>query len=315
MIVLACDMGGTRIKLGLLKNGKIIAQKLISSYSKEGLKPRLPHLKAAWLELLTEQNIQLKECSGIGMGFPSLVNNRDSIVLDEHGKFSDAVGMDLNTWSDQEFNLPIAIENDARLALIGEWKFGAGKGYNDVVIMTLGTGIGTSAVIEGQVLRGKHFQAGCLGGHLSVNYNGRNCQCGNIGCAEAEASTSRLQEIVKEHPEFQNSLLKNNEIIDYKAVFTLAAKGDKCSKDVLNHTLKVWSTLAVDLIHSYDPEILILHGGIMKSKDVIIPAIQSYVDKHARTPWGSVIVNNGELSDNAALSGCEWLVKEKLKAQ
>ena len=80
--------------------------------------------------------------------------------------------MNLEEWAAQKWNTSLYMENDARMAAVGEWIFGAGRGSNDVVAVTIGTGIGSSAIIEGRLLRGKHFQAGCLGGHFTVQYNG-----------------------------------------------------------------------------------------------------------------------------------------------
>ena len=89
------------------------------------------------------------------------------------------------------------------MAAVGEWKYGAGRDTNDLVVMTIGTGIGTSAIIEGKLLRGRHFQAGCLGGHISVQYEGRECTCGNKGCLEAYGSTWSLEGRVKEAEGFE----------------------------------------------------------------------------------------------------------------
>src|SRR5262249_5203514 len=142
---------------------------------------------------------------------------------------------------------------------------------------TLGTGLGASAVIEGRVLRGAHGQAGILGGHLTLRYGGQPCVCGNLGCAEAEASSAVLRELAEERPEFRASALAGEATLDYAAVFRLAANGDACALRLRQHSLEVWSALAVSLIHAYDPERLILGGGIMGSGEVILPAIREYV--------------------------------------
>ena len=220
--------------------------------------------------------------------------------------------IDLRTWSRAELGLPLAIENDARMAVIGEWQAGAGRGSDNVVMMTLGTGLGTAAVIEGRVLRGKHGQAGVLGGHLTLRYGGRACSCDNIGCAEAEASTAFLAELAKTRPDFAASLLAREPVLDFAAVFPHAAAGDPCAAALRDHSLLVWSSLAVNLIHAYDPEVLVLGGGIMASGDVILPAIRDYVARYAHTPWGKVRVVASELGDTAALVAGEWLLQEQL---
>jgi glucokinase len=311
MTILACDLGGTQMKIGVVRDGVVLAQVTEPAYSKKGLAPQLPVLKAAWLRLLQQLELTPRDCAGISVAFPSLVDATSGRVLAEYGKFADAPGLDLRTWARAELGLPLAIENDARMALIGEWHAGAGRGLDDLAMMTLGTGLGTCAVIEGRVLRGKHGQAGVLGGHLSVRYGGRRCSCGNIGCAEAEASTAFLCDVAANLPEWDHSSLRHPATLNYAFVFQHAAEGDPCAVKLRDHSLLVWSTLAVNLIHAYDPERVILGGGIMASGDTILPWVRDYVSRHAYTPWGKVQVVASELGDRAALIAGEWLLQEQ----
>jgi glucokinase len=311
MNILACDLGGTRMKIGVVCSGQVLAQASIPANSQAGLATGLPALKAAWLQLLRELKLNLSECAGISVAFPSLVDVASGRVLAEYGKYSDALELDLRDWAQRELGLPLAIENDARVALIGEWKHGAGRGSDSVVMMTLGTGLGTAAVIEGRVLRGKHGQAGVLGGHSTVRFGGRLCNCGNIGCAEAEASTAFLGELARTQADFATSKLANETTLDFAAVFEHAASGDACALRLRQHSLLVWATLVVNLIHFYDPEVVVMGGGIMASRDVILPFIQDYVDQHANSPWGKVRVVASELEDRAALVAAEWLLRDQ----
>jgi glucokinase len=178
-------------------------------------------------------------------------------------------------------------------------------------MITLGTGIGTCAVIQGNVLRGQHGQAGCLGGHFTVRYGGRRCNCGNIGCAEAEASTVFLAQLAKADPAYSDSALAGEPTLDYAAVIRHAQTGDACAKALLDHSIQVWGSLAVSLIHAYDPERLVIGGGIMASRDILLPRLQDYVAQFAHTPWGKVNVVASELGDQAALLAAEWLVREQ----
>lgn len=312
MITLACDLGGTRLKIGVVRDGRMVARTVEPAHSQLGLAPQLPVLKAAWLHLLAQHHLTLADCAGVAVAFPSLVDNAIGRVLAEYGKFADAPTLDLRAWARAEFDLPLAIENDARMALIGEWRAGAGRGCDNLVLMTLGTGLGVGAVIEGRVLRGKHGQAGVLGGHLSVRYGGRPCSCGNLGCAEAEASTAFLRQIAESSPGWPQSALRHAPELDYAAVFRHATAGDACAVALRDHSVGVWSALAVNLIHAYDPECVILGGGIMASADVILPAVADYVSRHAHTPWGKVRVVASALGDHAALLAGEWLLQEHL---
>ena len=204
------------------------------------------------------------------------------------------------------------IENDARMALLGEFYAGAARGFTDVVMMTLGTGIGGAAMIEGKLLRGKHAQAGCLGGHLPTLFNGRKCSCGAIGCAESEAGGWALPGLVKEWPGISSSALAKYDEVAFKELFEEADRGDEIAISIRDRCLQIWAVDAVALVHAYDPEIIIIGGGVMKSAHVIIPYVQSYVQKHAWTPWGKVQVRPAELGNNAALLGAIPLLSEIL---
>jgi glucokinase len=311
--ILACDLGGTRMKLGLVRGGRVLAQSVIPAHSDRGLGPRLPALTSALRELLALQKLESAQCRGIGISFPSLIDYASGRIIAEYGKYRDAMSIDLRAWAKAEFNLPLAIENDARMALIGEWRSGAGRGSDNLAMMTLGTGLGTAVVIEGRVLRGVHGQAACLGGHTTVRYGGRPCNCHNVGCAEAEASTAFLAEIAHARPDFATSALAHEPLLDFSAVFRHAANGDACAISIRDHSLEVWSALAVNLVHFFDPEKIIVGGGIMVSADVILNYMRQYVHRHAHTPWGKVEVVASELGDQAALVACQWLVEEYLK--
>jgi hypothetical protein len=105
-----------------------------------------------------------RDVAGVAIGFAALVDSRVNRILSTDGKYEDVKDIDLAKWVRENIGLPTRIENDARMALLGESYAGAALGFTDVVMMTLGTGIGGVAMIEGKLLRGKHAQAGCLGG-------------------------------------------------------------------------------------------------------------------------------------------------------
>lgn len=311
MTILACDMGGTRIKLGLVRQGRILIRETIPAHSDRPLAECLQAVAVCGRSLCERAGVDLRRLGGMTIAFPSLIDVASARVLDEHGKYSDAPGFDLRGWAASTMGLRLAVDNDARMALIGEWRCGAGRGSDNVLMITLGTGLGTSVVIEGRVLRGRHGQAGCLGGHVTVDFDGRACQCGNIGCAEAQASTSVLREMALATPGFDSSPLAKADPLDYAAVFRFASEGDPCAVELRNKSLRVWAAMCVSLVHAYDPEILVLGGGIMASGEIILPFVRDYVRKRARTPWGTVSVVASELGDAAALLGGEYLLSEQ----
>jgi len=270
----------------------------------------LPSIANVLRELAASKSSSLTEMSGVAVGLAALVDSRAGRVIATNGKYDDAKEIDLSAWSRETLGLPLRIENDARMALLGESYAGAARGFTEVVMMTLGTGIGGVAMIEGRLLRGKHAQAGCLGGHIPVLFTGRACTCGAIGCAEAEAAGWSLPLIAKEWPGISESALSKYPDVGFKELFGEAAQGDKAAIAIRDRCLNVWAADAVGLVHSYDPEIIVIGGGVMKSADVIIPYVESYVQKYAWTPWGKVRVRAAELGNNACLLGAVPLLSE-----
>jgi len=233
MSVLACDFGGTRMKIGVVQDGCLLAYAVEPANAQQGLATQLPGLKATWLRQLHELGLRVQDCAGISMAFASLIDRATDRVVLQQDKYADAGKFDLPKWGRTEFDLPLAIDNDARMALIGEWHHGAGRDSQNLVMMTLGTGVGTSAVIEGRLLRGCHGQAGVLGGHLTARYGGRRCTCGNVGCAEAEASTAFLDDMAADLPEWKSSPLRQADTLDYALVFEQAALGERYASFLL----------------------------------------------------------------------------------
>ena len=194
MSILAVDVGGSHAACALVSGTHILACKTVPARGTSNLEIVVSALTGAMRQLLASCP-ESDGCRGIGFSFCGVVDSKRCQILSSNDKYSDSAGFDLARWAQTEFNLPLRLENDARTALLGEWYAGAGRGSNDIVMLTLGTGIGGAAMIDGKLLRGKHFQAGCLGGHLGVNHKGRLCACGNIGCVEAEASSWSLPAI------------------------------------------------------------------------------------------------------------------------
>ena len=179
-MVIAIDIGGTFVKIGLVKNAEVIVMTVIRSNSNVVYKKTMQKI---------ESKTKKKDLKGIGIGFPGLVDSVQMKVLSTNKKHDDALEFDFIKWGQEVFNTPVFLENDARIALLGEWQYGAGRGFNNIVMLTFGTGIGSATLLEGKLLKGKYFQAGNLGDHFTINVNGALCTCGNLGCVEAEAST------------------------------------------------------------------------------------------------------------------------------
>jgi glucokinase len=315
MKALSIDLGGTHIGCAVVEDTKILAYSSISYGNALNLAPVLPEIEQTLRNLLLETNVKSSKCAGVVMGFPGIVDTHTGVILSTLRKYEDAPRLNLAAEYQRSFGLPFRIENDARMALLGEHYAGAAQGCGNSVMMILGTGIGTAAMIKGQVLRGAHAQAGCLGGHMPLNLDGRQCICGNLGCAESEASGWSLPLIAKAWTGFSTSSLPTERNIDYGNLFAAAGKGDTVAQAIRDHCLRVWAMNAVALIHAYDPEVVVVAGGVLRSnREQTISFIQDYVAKHAWTSWGKVAVRATQCGVQAVLLGAIPLIRERRSA-
>lgn len=306
--VLAVDFGGTHAACAVVSGRELLGCQTVLVPDSRLLAPLLERVSAVLGNLAGT----VATCQGVAFSFCGIVDPMTGRVLSTPaGKYEDSRSLDLPAWCRNEFGLPFAIENDARMALLGERYAGAARGCDDVVMVTLGTGVGGAAMIGGRLLRGKHFQAGCLGGHLPVHFDGRLCVCGATGCVEAEASGWALPAICRNWEGYEQSALAAEPSLDFAALFRLAAGGDRVAIEVRDRCLAIWEAGLVGLIHAYDPEKIIVGGAVMGSAGQILPELRRRVARGSWTPWGEVEVCAAGLGNHAALLGAVPLLEGK----
>ena len=310
MASLTFDLGGTTIKLGIVANGSIVEATQIPAASKDKLEQNLERASVVLDSLLEKHAIRKDELEGVGLSFPGIVDSERNRVTSRYIKYGDATDFDFQQWALHRWDLPLVLENDARAALIGEWQQGAGKGYDDICMITLGTGVGSAVLIKGKLLKGRHHIGGNLWGHISVRLDGGTCNCGYIGCLETEASSWVLAEKLKAHTSYEQSTLFNREIF-FADVLSEAAKGDQVATEIQARCLHAWGICAVNMVHAYDPQVLIVSGGIMEHASVVIPHMQTMIDQYAWLPPGTVKVLKSEQIVFTALFGLAYLITMK----
>ena len=209
-------MGGTRIKLGLIDGtGKLLEAEDLPAKADLTMEVRLNELVKDINRIISDKYKLL----GIGIAFPGIIDKTRNKILSKYVKYTDAHKIDLELWAETNWNVPLVIENDARAALLGEWQYGAGEGCRNILMVTLGTGMGSAVLIEGKLLRGKNFIAGNLGGHMSIDFEGEKCNCGNIGCVETAGSTWALKKNLSKIENYKSSELYGLSSFGYKDVF------------------------------------------------------------------------------------------------
>ena len=314
-IALACDLGGTHFSAAIVQDCSLLAVRDVPSDSKEGLAAILPLIHSTFHELLHTSSVNLFDCLGVALSLPSLVDFNRGRIASTNDKYADAVSIDLRGWCRNSLQLPLAIENDARAALRGEYLCGAAAGYSDVLLLTIGTGIGSAFLMGGLPFRTRSLQGGNLGGHIPVSIHGRKCTCGAIGCMEAEASSWSLPAIVADWPGVDESALNRLPSINFKELFRCVEDGDAVAQQILDHCIHVWSVGTVGLVHAYGPQRILFGGSVMSRADRILPQIDAYVKQHAWTPSGPVSIVPAALGNHAALYGAIPLLQEFLQGE
>lgn len=193
------DVGGTNVKIALVDdNGKIIYSNSVPTYAKMGYEYTVNNIKQAIRDLMKETNTTTSDIEGIGFDFPGQVDCKTGVVK-LAPNIPGWVNVPIAQMIEDEFHIPTRIDNDVRCAALGELKFGAGKGCENFICITVGTGIGSGIVINGKVVRGATNAAGELG-HIKLQMNGGPiCGCGDTGCLEAFASGPAIVAMAQEY--------------------------------------------------------------------------------------------------------------------
>ena len=310
-MIAVMDLGGTRTKFGLVDQGRVLEASVIDAEAQGALAGHLDKVLDHLRIMCAGHGTTLQACGGIGVLCSGLVDNRGMRVLSTNGKYDEAVGFDFPGWARSQAGLELRMDNDARGALIGEWRYGAGQGVENLVMVTLGTGIGTAVISEGRPLTGPHFTGGNLGGHILVRSGGRKCTCGAVGCLESEASGWVLPVLVREHERYGTSSLKGLGPIGFREVMEHAAAGDVCAGDVLDHCLRMWGEALVSFIHCFDPERIIIGGGVMHKPEPVLASFRKTVAEMAWVEEGQVEIVKAEHPDDAGLLGAAALFYDR----
>lgn len=278
---IALDIGGTRIKMAMVQGGKVLRRKVIPAHSEGLLQDRLPAIEAALLELVGDD---WPHCCGIGIAMPCLVDASRQQATEIYGKFIDAPQLDLRKWAEEKFHLPIVMEQDSKAALVGEVKYGAARGYQDVLLLIMGTGVGTAVMLNGKLLDSRHHFAGALGSHIQVELHGRQCTCGNRGCLEAYTGGWALPGLIREHAGYAHSLLADAEMLDFSALAQAVRQGDALANDVLQTVVQAMRAGMISLIHAYDPAAVILSGGPLNMGEMFTQPLLDHIQEQL---WGN----------------------------
>ena len=274
--VVGVDLGGTKIYTALVDlEGNIIKEKTVETLAYEGEQAVVGRIVDTINYVIdgTDKNL----IKSIGIGSPGPLDVKNGIIIENSNlPFKNfAIVKTIK----ETYDLPTYLDNDANVATLGEFMFGAGKGTENMVFITASTGIGGGAVLNGKLFRGSTGNALEVG-HMTVATEGPRCGCGNLGCAEALGSGTAIGKRAKEAV-LSNAVtsLKNYENVTAKEVFKEAANGDRVAKNILNTSLTYLGIAVANTITNFDPEKVVVGGGVVNGGDIVIETIRNVVEE------------------------------------
>jgi hypothetical protein len=310
-LYLGVDIGGTAAKLGLVdEEGRII-----SSVNEYPVKfddyetPIIETVVKSVRHFMDENNKNFAEIAGIGVSATGGINTKLGIVEGSAGHIKNWEGTNIRSRLESEFGVKTAVLNDANAAALGEMWKGAAIGKENVVVMTIGTGVGGGIIVDSKILLGRKGFAGEIG-HIPVNVDGEDCSCGNKGCIEHYGSTSALVRNVKEA--VISGEIKGIEAgkVDGRLIFKEVAAGNDTVKKYVDEWISYISATLVGLVHIFNPEMIILGGGVSRQKELFVDKVRERV-LHGVMPNFAIglTVEAAKLGNDAGIIGAVRFIK------
>lgn len=276
--VVGIDLGGTKISGAVASfNGDIFSKYTLATKAEEGEMAVLQRIISVIEKVILDSKVDIDKIAAIGIGSPGPLDAKEGKIITTPNLPFKNFNV-VNPLRDK-FNIPVYLDNDANAAAIGEYVFGAGKGTNNMVFITVSTGIGGGAVLNGKIYRGNTSNALEIG-HTTLEKDGPLCNCGNYGCAEALASGTAIGRAAREEVAkgVDTSLVAYEDITAYE-VFKEAEKGDKIAKKVLDKALSYLGICVANVIASFDPEMVIIGGGVSKGGNIVFERVKEVVNE------------------------------------
>lgn len=274
MNYLGIDIGGTDVKVGIINaSGEVL---LSAKYPVNIDDYRIPFMDAVMdgvSMFLSDKEIDVKQLAGIGVSATGQIDKNSGIVIGTNGAIPGYCGSHIKDLMEDAFHLPCTVLNDANCMALAEAWVGAAKGYQNVVTFTIGTGIGGGIIVDGKLLVGRNGIAGEIG-HMITHVHGEACGCGNDGCLERYASTGALiRKVQKQFP----SMTDLNGI----KIFQSMQQGDKDIQKIVDEWIEDIVAGTISLIHIFNPEMIVIGGGISHEKELLIEPLRKKILERA----------------------------------
>ncbi len=311
-LAIGVDLGGTRIKIGAVDDaGQLLHDQTIPTEAEHGPRRVVENIAKGTQSILSQ--IDSSKVVGVGVGAPGTVD-LDGGTVKYPPNFPGWTIFRLGDELKKVFLIPVSVDNDANAAALGEAKFGAGIGRKDFVMVTLGTGVGGGIIIDGKIFRGPFGGAGELG-HITIDYNGPRCNCGNRGCVEAYIGqrylSKRTVEKLQNHKQSKIVELVNGDLskVDPSIIAQAAQQGDEFAVNVLKETGMFLGVALASVLNLFDLRFIVVGGGVAGAGKPLFYAITETVKSRVLKPIaGEVEVVPAQLGDATGILGAAALV-------
>ena len=312
--VVGIDVGGQTSKIGVVDaRGTVLAQTVIRTDTYEEVAPFIAELSEAVKKVIKEAGVE-GSVRGIGVGAPNGNYYTGTIENAPNLRWGRCKVEFAKLLSEAMEGLPVALTNDANAAAVGEMTYGAARGMKNFIMITLGTGVGSGIVINGEVVYGHDGFAGELGHTAAVRNNGRYCNCGKTGCLEAYCSAMGVARTAREWLELSDepSVLRNLDTIASKDVYDAAKDGDKLALKIFEYTGKILGRSFADFIAFSAPEAIVLFGGLARAKEFLLAPMEQAMNENVLSLWKDKvkIVFSQLKESDAAILGASALAWE-----
>ena len=309
---LVADVGGTRTRVALVDaTGAIVVRHSAETLAREGRAAVMNRLADALEHVASERRTEIK---GVGLSLASPVEPGTGVMYNPPNLGSEWHLFTPIPMLQERLSLPVYAENDATLGALGEHAFGAGRGCDNMVYMTVSTGIGGGIIIGGNLYTGTNGFGGEIG-HMTIDQNGPLDNCGNVGCLEALASGTALARMAQERIEAGESSVMlefaggNIEAVDARIVVQAAQQDDALAQSLMQEVGRSLASGIITLMHIFDPQLIVIGGGLGQNLDMFMPTIEPEVKRRAMAHFqGAVPVAKSQLGDDVSLLGAAALV-------
>ena len=307
------DVGGTNVKIALVDlDGKIAYSNTVPTRAEMGYEAGVNNIKQAIKDIMQESNQSSKTIEAIGFGLPGQIDYKEGVVKNLPN-IPGWVDIPLSKIIEDEFQIPTKLDNDVRCAALGELNFGAGKGCENLICITVGTGIGSGIILNGKLVRGAANAAGEIG-HIKMQMNGGPlCGCGDYGCFEAFASGPAIVTMAKEYISGGKSAkykeMATDGIITLYIVAQAALQGDTVSIQIFKQIGKIIGIGLASVVNLLNPEKIIIGGGVADAGEILLePIRQTIQDRAMPIQASSVKVVPAQLANAAGVIGASLLI-------